>query len=40
MTVQDRPCRSIDPAQNAVIDGDGRRYTYMNETSLFARHLR
>jgi hypothetical protein len=32
MTVQDRPGWSIDPAQSAVVDGDGRRYTYMNET--------
>jgi hypothetical protein len=32
MTVQDRPCRCIDPAQRAALDGDGPRYTYMNET--------
>jgi hypothetical protein len=32
MTVQDRPCWSIDPAQDAAVDGDGPRYTYMNET--------
>jgi hypothetical protein len=30
--VQDRSCWSIEPAQSAVLDGDGRRYTYMNET--------
>jgi hypothetical protein len=33
MTVQDRPCWSIDPAHHPVVDGDGRRYTNMNETS-------
>jgi hypothetical protein len=32
MTVQGRPPRSINPAQGAVVDGNGRRYTYMNET--------
>lgn len=33
ITVQDRPCWSIDPAQIAVVDSDGRRYTNMNETN-------
>ena len=32
MTVQDWPCRSIDPAQGLGVDGDGPRYTNMNET--------
>ena len=33
MTVQDRPWWSIDPAQDVAVDGDGRRYTNMNETN-------
>jgi hypothetical protein len=32
MTVHDRPWWCRDPAQNPVSDGDGPRYTYMNET--------
>jgi hypothetical protein len=32
MTVQDRPCWSTEPAQDVVVDGDGRRYTNVNET--------
>ena len=31
-TVQDRPHMSMEPAQRSVVDGDGRRYTNMNET--------
>lgn len=32
MTVQDRPCWSIGPAQHPVVAGDARRHTNMNET--------
>ena len=32
MTVHGWPCRCMNPAQNPVLDGDGPRYTYMNET--------
>ena len=32
MTVHGWPCWCINPAQSPVLDGDGPRYTYMNET--------
>jgi hypothetical protein len=32
MTDQCRPCWCIEPAHGAVLDVDGRRKTYMNET--------
>jgi hypothetical protein len=39
MTVQDRPCWSIDPAQRPAIDGDGPRCTNMYETRNETKRL-
>jgi hypothetical protein len=38
MTVQDRPCWSIDLAQRPVVDGDEGRYTNMYETRNETNH--
>ena len=32
MTVQDGPYMSVDPGRSPVVDGDGPRYTSINET--------
>ena len=38
MTAQDVPRRCVNPAQEAVLDGNGPRYTYMNETKNQTSH--